>query len=31
VLNKYYVDEIYDALIVRPLYRLFSGALTLST
>jgi NADH-quinone oxidoreductase subunit L len=23
VLNKYYVDEIYDALIVRPLYRLF--------
>jgi NADH-quinone oxidoreductase subunit L len=22
VLNKYYVDEIYDALIVRPLYRL---------
>ncbi|HJW74903.1 MAG TPA: NADH-quinone oxidoreductase subunit L, partial [Thermoleophilia bacterium] len=22
VLNKYYVDEIYDALIVRPIYRL---------
>jgi NADH-quinone oxidoreductase subunit L len=23
VLNKYYVDEIYDALIVKPLYRLY--------
>jgi NADH-quinone oxidoreductase subunit L len=23
VLNKYYVDEIYDALFVQPLYRLF--------
>jgi NADH-quinone oxidoreductase subunit L len=23
LLNKYYVDEIYDALIVRPLYRLY--------
>jgi NADH-quinone oxidoreductase subunit L len=23
ILNKYYVDEIYDALFVRPLYRLF--------
>ena len=22
VLNKYYVDEIYDALFVRPIYRL---------
>jgi len=22
VLNKYYVDEIYDALVVRPIYRL---------
>jgi len=23
LLNKYYVDEIYDAVFVRPLYRLF--------
>jgi len=23
VLNKYYVDELYDALFVKPLYRLF--------
>jgi NADH-quinone oxidoreductase subunit L len=26
LLNKYYVDEIYDALIVRPLFRLYEWA-----